>query len=331
MIAKIKILLLSLLACVLTSGSLLAQGNSANGYNKFYYENGKLSSEGMMRDGKPDGYWKNYYKNGKLKIEGNRKNFLLDSVWKFYDEKGRVNKSISYKVGKKDGLSINYDTLGRMLSSEEYKADVRDGLAKTYYLNGKVKTIVKYVNGKQEGKQYEFTKDSLIVGITTFKGGIMQGYERINQVDEQNRKQGIWKEFNENFDVKKELRFNDDSLDGYVKEYDAKGNLLSTKKYNNGKQIVNAPELANVEVYRDVFEDGTLKYEGVYLDGVPIGTHFKYIQKMRCDSSLFRRDDTTDIFINRLVCRIILGLFPYNYKHIFIILFHAVFFAGKSF
>ena len=103
--------------------------------------------------------------------------------------------------------------------------------------------------------------------------------------------------------LKKEQRFNDDSLDGYVKEYNVKGNLIQTKKYDNGKQIFNAPEIANVTVYRELFDDGTLKYEGVYSDSIPIGTHYKYIQKMRCDSSIFRRDDTTDIFIKRLVCR----------------------------
>ena len=27
-----------------------------NGYNKFYYGNGQLSSEGPMKNGKPDGY-----------------------------------------------------------------------------------------------------------------------------------------------------------------------------------------------------------------------------------------------------------------------------------
>jgi len=32
-----------------------------NGYNKFYYPNGQISSEGMMRNGKPDGYWITYY------------------------------------------------------------------------------------------------------------------------------------------------------------------------------------------------------------------------------------------------------------------------------
>ncbi len=287
----------------LSFGILQSQTTNPNGYNKFYYENGKLSSEGLMRDGKPDGYWKNYYKNGKLKIEGNRKNFQLDSIWKFYDEKGRITKSIHYSVGKKEGLSSIYDTLGIVVLSENYSNDVKEGLSKTFYRSGITKNTSIFVKGKKEGLSYDFSEDSLITAISVYKGGILQSFEKINQKDQNDKKQGVWKEFYADKQIKKEQRFNDDSLDGYVKEYDKKGNLISTKKYSYGRQILNAPEIANVEIYREVFEDGTLKYEGVYSDGVAIGTHYKYIQKRRCDSSLFRRDDTTDIFVNRMVCR----------------------------
>lgn len=285
--------------------SLFSQGQitKPNGYNRYYYENGKISSEGYMRDGKADGYWKTYYKNGKVKIEGNRRQFLLDSIWRFYDEKGRITKSIRYNEGKKDGLTISFDTLGYFTSTEFYKKDVKDGPQKTFYSKSKTKTVTIFVNGKAEGQALEFSADSLIIGISTYKGGILQGYEKINQKDELNRKQGIWKEFYENMELKKMRQFNDDSLDGYVKDFDSKGNLLSTKKYNNGKRITNAPEIADVEIYREVYEDGTLKYEGVYSEGEPIGTHYHYIQKLRCDSSLFRRDDTSDVFIRRSFCR----------------------------
>jgi antitoxin component YwqK of YwqJK toxin-antitoxin module len=280
-----------------------AQITKPNGYNRYYYENGKISSEGLMRDGKADGYWKTYYKNGKIKIEGNRRQFLLDSIWRFYDEKGRITKSIRYNEGKKDGLTINFDTLGYFISTEFYKKDVKDGPQKTFYSKSKTKTFIIYVNGKAEGQALEFSADSLIIGISTYKGGILQGYEKINQKDELNRKQGIWKEFYDNMELKRMRQFNDDSLDGYVKDFDSKGNLLSTKKYNNGKRITKAPEIADVEIYREVYEDGTLKYEGVYSEGEPIGTHYHYIQKLRCDSSLFRRDDTSDVFIRRSFCR----------------------------
>lgn len=280
--------------------------NNPNGYNKFYYENGKISSEGIMKNGKPDGYWKNYYKNGNLKIEGNRKNFLLDSVWKFYDEKGKLTKTINYAEGKKNGAVCIYDTAQKITAVETYSNDVREGLSKTFYNSGKIKSVLPYQEGKLQGNVYEYGEDSLITSISSYSAGVLQAYEKINQRDAQNRKQGIWKEFYFDMTVKKEMKFNDDSINGYVKEYDAKGNLLSTKKYANGKQILKAPEIANVEVYRDIYEDGTLKYEGVYLDGTAIGTHYKYVQKMRCDSSLFLKDDSTTtelVYIKRLICR----------------------------
>lgn len=281
------------------------QVNNKNGYNKFYYENGTISSEGTMRDGKPDGYWKNYYDNGKLKIEGNRKNFLLDSIWKFYDVKGRLTKTINYKEGKKDGITLVYDTTQKIVTSEVYVNDIRQGLQRNFHKNGKTKSVIPYTKGKPDGTAYEYSTDSLITAIIIYKGGILQSYEKINQRDASNKKQGIWKEFYENMDLKKEMKFNDDSLDGYVMEYDKKGNVTSTKKYNNGKRILKAPEIANVEVYRDVYLDGTLKYEGVYSDGVPIGTHYTYKQKYQCDSSIFLKDDTSRIAIyeKRLVCR----------------------------
>jgi uncharacterized protein len=298
--ANCRNLLITLIAL---AGALNGQPTNPNGYNRFLYDNGKVSSEGVMKNGKPDGYWKNYYRNGKLKIEGNRKNFLLDSTWRFYDEKGRLTKTIDYREGKKHGNTVVFDTLRKVLSVEKYAEDVKEGAARSFHKNGKTKSLVPFSKGRQEGVAYEYSEDSLITGISVYKGGVLQSYERINQKDDRNRKQGIWKDFYENMSVKKEQKFNDDSLDGYVKEYDVKGNLLSTKKYNNGRRIMNAPEIASVEVYREVFDDGTLKYEGVYADGMPIGTHYRYKQKWRCDSSLFRRDDTTDIFIKRLVCR----------------------------
>ena len=89
-----------------------------NGYNKFYYENGILSSEGYMKDGKADGYWKNYYENGKIKNEGNRKNFQLDSLWKFYNEKGKLTKTFYYK-------DISARTIGPTLREIETSQNIQ--------------------------------------------------------------------------------------------------------------------------------------------------------------------------------------------------------------
>lgn len=296
-------IILTILILLTAFTAFYSQTTNPNGYNKFYYDNGALSSEGNMKDGKPDGYWKNYYKNGKLKIEGNRKNFQLDSLWKFYSENGRITKTINYKDGKKDGFVCTYDTAEKLITKEIYVNDIKQGVAKSFYISGKTKQITPYINGKPDGTSYELSEDSLVVAIYKYKNGILQNVERINRKDQEGKKQGIWKEFYTDGNVKKEQRFNDDSLDGYVKQYDEKGSLLKTEKYSLGKKILNAPELAVLEIYKDYYPDGTLKYEGPYANGYAVGIHYHYKQKFQCDSLLYRRDDSTDVWIKKWVCR----------------------------
>ncbi len=282
---------------------LYAQTATPNGFNVFYYDNGAKSSEGTMLDGKPEGYWKNYYKNGKLKIEGNRKFFLLDSVWKFYTEKGKITKAVNYREGKKNGYTLNYDTNQRVSNKESFSNDIKQGLAYAYYPSGKLKSLTPYLKGRPDGLAYEFDEDSTIISIIKYQAGILANAERINRKDENGKKQGVWKEFYDNGIIKEEKKFRDDAVDGYVKSYDKEGNLSNTEKFNNGKQVKNAPELAKLDVYKDFYDDGTLKYEGGYINGMPVGTHYHYKLKYICDSLPVARDDTSDVMIKKQICR----------------------------
>lgn len=280
-----------------------SQTTNLNGYNTFKYDNGAVSSEGAMRDGKPDGYWKNYYKNGKLKIEGNRKNFVLDSVWKFYSEKGKITKSVNYLEGKKNGFTLTYDTSEHIVTKEAFVNDIKQGSSFSYYPSGKTKLITPYIKGKRDGYAYEYAEDSTIIAIMKYQGGILASVEQMNRRDEAGKKQGVHKEFYDDGKLKEEKRFKDGVLDGYVKSYDKKGNLTNTEKYTNGKQIKNAPELANLDVYKEFYEDGTLKYEGGYINGQPVGIHYHYKVKYTCDSLLVARDDSTDVMIKKQFCK----------------------------
>jgi antitoxin component YwqK of YwqJK toxin-antitoxin module len=280
-----------------------SQVTNPNGYNIFYYENGTKSSEGTMREGKADGYWKNYYKNGVLKIEGNRKNFVLDSIWKFYNDKAKITKAVNYLEGKKNGFTISYDTNQRISSKEVFLNDIKQGNSYWYYPSGKTKQITPYVKGKPDGYSYEFSEDSTIISIIKFQAGILANIERINRKDELGKKQGVFKDFYEDGKLKEEKKYKDDLIDGYVKTYDKKGNLSNTEKFNNGNKVKNAPELAKLDVYKDFYEDGTLKYEGGYINGMPVGTHYHYKQKYICDSLPVARDDTSDVMIKKIVCR----------------------------
>jgi antitoxin component YwqK of YwqJK toxin-antitoxin module len=290
-----------LIVLSLITSSVFSQATIKDGYQKYFYENGKISSEGMMRDGKPDGFWKNYYLNGNLKIAGNRKNFQLDSTWNFYDEKGRVQRQVNYKEGKKNGITTLYDTLGKVTSSETFKNDIKEGPAKKFYPSGKLKTLINYANGKQDGTAYEYAEDSTIISIVNYKAGFTTASEKINRRDENGKKQGLWKELYPNGDVKSETYYLNDSVDGFAKTYDKKGNLTSIKKYDNGKYLEHAPETRQVEWYQEKNNDGTLRYEGVYDEGVAIGTHYKYKPGRICDSVEYY-NDSLKYFHKKWIC-----------------------------
>jgi len=292
---------------IIISTFLVAQNKSeqnSTGYNKFYYENGIISSEGTMKEGKADGYWKNYYENGKLKNEGNRKNFLLDSLWKFYDEKGKLIKSYWYKEGKKNGFVVSYDTLGKPIQKEYFIDNVKSGKSYTFYSSGKTKLLIPFVNGKADGLSYEYNEDSLIISITLYKMGFIQKSEKINRVDENGLKQGIWKDFYPDGLIKSEIRYKNNEIDGYVKEFTPKGDLKNITKFNNGEKISNAKELIIPEDFKAYFENGNVRYEGSYLNKMPIGTHYYYRQSKKiCDSQLIVLEENK-VYGKCIICRV---------------------------
>lgn len=271
-----------------------------NGYNTFYYDNGKISSEGTMRDGKPDGYWKTYSVNGIIKSEGNRKDFQLDSVWKFYNEQGRLAFEFTYKAGKKNGLKNTFDAKENFLiMSENFENDIKQGNTVIYYKPqddlagnalsgqeggstgvqipiGKVKKTVPFVNGKEEGTGLEYEPDSTIITITDYKMGFIQKEEKINRRDVKGLKQGTWKEFYPTGALKQEVTYSDDKMNGYLKEYSLAGSLLNTTKYINGALQTDVPELAKLDVKTEYHNNGQVKFTRTYKDEVAEGIHREF-------------------------------------------------------
>lgn len=228
--------------------SVKAQDTSLIEYKKFYYDNGAISSEGTLCNGKPDKYWKNYYKNGKLKSEGNRKNFQLDSVWKFYNEDGILNTTFQYSNGKKNGYKNTYSVTGKLIQSENYQNDLKNGLTIFYYGQDSISKTIPFEKGLEHGVGYEYNKNKLIISVITYKNSFILKNEKINRTDERDRKQGIWKTFYDNMNLKTECKYTDDKLNGYYKEYNEKGEVTKTIKYVDGIEQKDAEELVKLDV-----------------------------------------------------------------------------------
>ena len=263
--------------CVSFSLLSYAQETNPNGYNFFFFPNGKLSSEGTLQDGKPDKYWKNYHKNGKLKSEGNRLNFLLDSVWKFYDENGALINTYTYKEGKKNGTKNNYNVeSGKLESTENYETDLKHGFTYYFYGRDSVWKKIPFDKGKEHGTGYEYEKDGRIITIFIYKNGFLYRAEKINRRDANGLKQGNWKEFYTNGNVSKETKYENDKKNGYYKEYNEKGEVTKTIKYINDIEITDAPELVKLDVNYDYYDDGRPKKIFTTKNGVKEGVERDY-------------------------------------------------------
>ncbi|MBI2968671.1 MAG: toxin-antitoxin system YwqK family antitoxin [Bacteroidetes bacterium] len=266
-----------------------------NGYNIFYYDNGIKSSEGMMKDGKPDGYWKTYYADGKLKSEGNRRNFELDSTWKFYDNTGRLSMEINYVNGKKNGIRKTFED-GKLVSIESFRDDMRHGDFLSYYPvkeneeYGAIHKKINYINGKEEGKAFEFSKDSLIITIWNYKNGISLKTEMINRRDRFGRKYGEWREFYKNGTIKSEGNYRDNKKHGVFRYYFENGTLKGTFTYEEGELIKDADPITDMETVKEYYPGAKIKTTGTLKKGKPEGVFREFDESGEITASKIFRE-----------------------------------------
>jgi antitoxin component YwqK of YwqJK toxin-antitoxin module len=246
-----------------------------DGYTIFYHSNGQKSSEGLLKNGKPDGYWKTYNESGILVSEGNRKDFQLDSTWIFYDDEGKVKMEINYLKGKKNGIRRTYRE--DEIVEEMFTADVKNGPTRHLSPEWKIRELVNFKDGLEEGTAYEYDEDGRIITLISYKSGFIISRELINRMDVNNQKHGIWKYFHPNGNVRLEGAYKHGLENGYFKEYDMQGSLLSTSKYENGTKLEDVAELAKLEVRKDYYPDGKVKIAATYnKEGKPEGIRREY-------------------------------------------------------
>jgi len=249
-----------------------------DGYQVFKYPNGAFSSEGLIKNGKPEGFWKSYYVTGVKKSEGRRTSYLLDSIWVFYDQSGDTTEKINYLYGKKNGWYYKYKTdaaRGNYIWSKElYSADKKAGTAYIYFPDGKIQQTFTYNDGKKEGLSKEFDSYGNIITLLEYSNDFLVSREKINRTDKNGLKQGEWKEFYSNGSIKSEKSYKDDLMHGYYKEYDTRGKLVLTMLYENGAIVKsNVEDAPDIEIVTRHDQDGKLTYSGPYRNKIPVGVH----------------------------------------------------------
>ena len=270
---------------ILSLGVAVVSGQESqdlkDGYHIFKYPNGAISSEGLIKNGKPEGFWKTYYVTGVMRSEGKRTSFLLDSTWVFYDQAGDTTEKINYLLQKKNGYYYRYkkDPFEGLYvwSKELYAGDKREGTAYFYFPDGKIQQTVTYSDGKKQGLSKEFDKNGNVITLLEYNNDFLVSRDRINRTDAKGMKQGLWKDFYADGGVKTEKNYVNDMLNGYYKEYDERGKLVLTMLYEDGSIVKSKVEdEPDIEIVNKYDNNGKLVYSGPYRNNIPVGIHRDY-------------------------------------------------------
>ncbi len=134
-----------LLICLLAYSSY---SFSQNTYQKNYFSNGNMKSEGWIANGKKNGFWKYYFKNQQVKKEGHYKKGKPSKYWYFYRKDGLKDKEGHYKNGKKNKWWLFYDKEGNINHKCQLKNNDKNGYCLIYKMNQLIKAS-KYKEGKK--------------------------------------------------------------------------------------------------------------------------------------------------------------------------------------
>ncbi|MCP4310081.1 MAG: hypothetical protein GY790_02360 [Bacteroidetes bacterium] len=282
---KVRACMFILFSAVMLIPAFGQEKNKDSTFVQIYYPNGQVSTEGTMKNGKPDGYWRTYYVTGVIKSEGRRSNFLLDSIWNFYNQAGELQQCISYKIGEKSGFSIRYRYDSPvypgqpvMISKELYVNGKKEGNSFYYHPTGELKQMIYYKNNRKHGMAREYSPDSVMVSVMEYNNNYLINRERINRTDQQGRKQGTYREYYENGRMKKEEHYLDNQLHGYFREFDGRGELVVAMRYERGEIMEEFDEdMRELLDMKSTFDqDGRLVFTGGYKEGIPVGIHRFY-------------------------------------------------------
>jgi antitoxin component YwqK of YwqJK toxin-antitoxin module len=249
-------------------------------WTTFAFDEGNVSSEGCLVDGKPEGIWRNYHPTGALKSEGARKNHLLDGTWRFYRTDGSLERQVDYTEDVRNGTDCIFDETGKIcLEETPWVAGIRNGLKIIRFPDGQTQREIPLVEGLENGRGKEFSADGRLISFLDYRDGFLRSLEVFNRLDSQGKKHGVWVTFkDDNHRIKQEEGpWRHGVRHGVFKYYDKFGNLERMVQFENGEPLAEDNESAMLlDIRRTYHENGAVQSVGSYNEGVKQGVFRMY-------------------------------------------------------
>ena len=114
-----------------------------------------------------DGYEKDYFPNGRIESEGDYLYGKRDGVWKFYYDEGVYCDEDTLKIE----MSFDGGITLRSVEGEVYKGDVKDGYYKSYFLGRKLKCEGQYHFNLKDGIWNHYNIEGKLIKEEVYKMG----------------------------------------------------------------------------------------------------------------------------------------------------------------
>ena len=229
-----------------------------SGEQTFYYESGKLLSNGEFVNGVENGEWMYFYENGVPQAIANYDNGRAKGTWQWFDENGNKAKQGDYLNGLAHGLWMNYHENGNLRDSTNYSSGRLNGEYKSYYENTQLSQSGLYKRDRQEGNWRTFHENG-----TKSSEGVCKNGEMSN----------LWKFWSDDGKLTQELNYKDKNQFEIISSWDINGNQIvingngSFESYYPNKKLAYFGKLVGrkkIGVWKTLFQNGNLKEEGMF-------------------------------------------------------------------
>lgn len=226
-----------------------------NGWTELFNDRGILLAQIFYIEDKEENFAAEFEEDGRIvNILEYRKGSLLKKnrvnrydkqkqktgLWVETDSLYRIQKSIQYLNNMKNGFLKEYDSNGNLVKLEKYINDILQAeekelnkvkLQKSFFENGNVKSQGSFIEGTPVGIHTYYDSLGNAENARYYLSGFLVSEGR---VDNQGRKQGEWKEYFSNGNVKSVGSYLDDLKTGSWKYFFSEGQKEQTGDYLKG-------------------------------------------------------------------------------------------------
>ena len=239
---------------VLLAGLVYGQTKNqrdAAGRKQGYWESidnkGALVYSGYFKDDKPVGELKRYFPTGEVRVIMNYQSEGTKAQSRFFWQNGELAACGNYISNKRDSVWLYYSYYTKSISNRvEYNEGKRNGKEQSYYPNGNVAEEIVWKNDLKEGSWKRFFDNGQLKTTGTYINDKLDGLYATYYPEGKKEVEGAYR---------------NDLPHGEWKRFDEKGNIISITKYANGK-VTNQDELSvsEKEFFRKMTEqEGRIK------------------------------------------------------------------------